>query len=415
METREHGGSRLLNLAILAVSSVFALVIAEVGVRALADMPHPYTTDGSATGEIVYSEFRRSRVNVYVPNRRPEGSFVVKPAANIVHGLSPEITFTVDRFGFRNARPITIEKPAGVVRIMVVGGSTTENNMLDDREVWTELLREGLSRRIPNLEVINTGRSGDTSRDHIALLSQRLVAFEPDAAMFLVGVNDLELQMKPDYSPLRDDARSFVGDDSRIPISLIAKVWAADRSHLARTVVLALRRTLSRDERGNPIEDPTSSWVAMKRQELRALPVRSIDVTRWPAREYEQNLRTLVGVARANGIEPVFITQPAIWGAPPGPWEETLWVHPHPDYRVSPDQLWRVLEGFNDVTRRVAQDQDAALVDLARLLPKTIENFTDDEHFTIAGSRAVADIIRTELDRLRWIDRLEGRATTESD
>jgi lysophospholipase L1-like esterase len=391
-----------VNVAIVVVSLAVALLLGEIGLRLFAKQPHPYTEDGTTDGPVVYSEFQRSRVNIYVPNRRPPGSRTIRPNPEIVHGLSREVTFTVGRFGFRSARPVSLRKPEGVTRIMAVGGSTTENNLLDDSEVWTEVLHGRLARQRPGVEVINVGRSGDTTRDHIAVLAQRLVPFEPDIVIFLVGVNDLELQMKPDYSTIRKDRRSLAGDGTRIPLRLLVKVWASDRSHVARLAILSLRRALTEDERGNPIEDPTSSWVAMKREEYRRLPARNVDVSLWPKPEYEQNLRTLIGISRAHRIVPVLITQPAIWGAPSGAWESMLWVHPHPDYRIPHAQLWTLLESFNDVTRRVARESGVLLIDLARLLPKTSEVFTDDDHYTVVGSRMVANLIASRLEQVNW-------------
>jgi lysophospholipase L1-like esterase len=394
------------NTLLAAASLLVALLICEAALRLFLPQKHPYTTDGTSTGDVVYSEFQRERINIYVPGRRPPGSRIVRPNPAIFHGLSPEITFTVDQFGFRSARPVTLEKPAGTIRIMAVGGSTTENNLLDDREVWTELLHQRLFGQRAGVEVINTARSGDNTRDHIALLSQVLVAFHPDVALFLVGVNDLELQMKPDYSSLRNDRRSFAGDGSRVPFLTFVKVWACDWWHFARLAIWSIRGSMTTDEKGNPVEDTTGAWVAMKREELRRLPVRNVDVSRWPGQEYEQNLRTLIGVSRVHHIEPVLMTQPAIWGAPPGEWERTLWVHPHPDFRVTPDQLWKLLESFNDVTRRVGSENDVKVIDLARLLPKTADMFVDDDHYTVAGQQRIAAIIESELSRLGWDNRL---------
>ena len=64
------------------------------------------------------------------------------------------------------------------------------------------------------------------------------------------------------------------------------------------------------------------------------------------------------------------------------------------------------MERFNDVVRRVGAEQDALVVDLARLLPKSTEIFYDDDHYTVVGSRRVAEIVGGELARLRWTERL---------
>ena len=106
--------SRYWHNALLAAASLgVALVVCEVGLRLLLPQRHPYTADGTSSGAVVYSEFQRTPLNIYVPGRRPAGSRRVRPNPSIFHGLSPEITFTVDQFGFRGSRPVTLVKSPG--------------------------------------------------------------------------------------------------------------------------------------------------------------------------------------------------------------------------------------------------------------------------------------------------------------
>lgn len=405
-ESHAQRSAQIVFNGLLLLLSVGAVVlIFEIGLRVFADVPNPFRVDGKDSGEYVFSPLRQRTLNKYVPYRYGASTRVVRPDPEIMPGLSPEVTFTVDRFGFRGTRATTLEKPDGTTRIVVVGGSTTECRDLDDSEAWPELLHQALSARHPGSEVLNAGFSGDTSRDHIAQLAQQLVAFEPDVALFLVGINDLDLQMKPDYSILREDSRSqFVEEPP--PFLLMLKVWGGDWSHLVRLGIWASRQFVTQDEKGNPVQDLRGDWMAERREQLRQLPLREIDPRRWPTPEYEQNVRTLVGISRAHGIEPILITQPVLWGAPPGDWEKLLWVAPDPEHRIAHPQLWQVMERFNDVLRDVGTEEDVLVIDLARKLPKTTEIFYDDDHYTIEGSKRVAEIVAGEMQRLGWTDRL---------
>jgi len=63
---------------------------------------------------------------------------------------------------------------------------------------------------------------------------------------------------------------------------------------------------------------------------------------------------------------------------------------------------WRLLELYNDVTRRVAVAQGLLLIDLARELPKDSRLFYDFLHFTNEGAAKVAEIVAQHLvPRLR--------------
>ena len=59
--------------------------------------------------------------------------------------------------------------------------------------------------------------------------------------------------------------------------------------------------------------------------------------------------------------------------------------------------LARAMQAYNDVTRRVAREEDVPLVDLARAVPSTLEYFVDDVHHTPRAtgliSKEVAEVL----------------------
>lgn len=288
--------------------------------------------------------------------------------------------------------------------MFAVGGSTTECYYLDDDAAWPERLQAGLAGAASSaVDVVNCGHSRDTTREHLALVGQRLPAFSPDVVLMLVGINDLVLQHQRGYSPLRDGARSWVNDEASRGWLHKLKCTLSAASHLVRGAVWSKRMLLSRDGRGNPIMDEYGRWIASVRRERAALPVEVMGPALGPKPEYAATLRGLVALCRAMSASPVLITQPMMWGAPAGESERLLWVtvggrrYPH-------EQLWRLMEHYNDVVRAVAAETGATLVDLARLLPKDPDYFYDDDHFTIAGARAVADIVRDALLEAGWPD-----------
>jgi lysophospholipase L1-like esterase len=245
------------------------------------------------------------------------------------------------------------------------------------------------------------------TRDHLALVAQRIIPFEPDFVILLVGINELGLQLPDDYSPIRMDRRSAVRSQHPASLRFLLQARCADWSHLARMAIWSWRRATYTGESASPIQDERGTWIAERRRLRAAMPTKPIDASGLPSPEYAQNLRSLIGIARANGCEPVLVTQPALWGAPPGDWEQLLWVTVYgADFTASPDQLWEMLESFNDVTRTVAAEEQVLVIDLARLLPKSTEFFYDDDHFTVAGSQQVADIIAEALQR-----ELDARST----
>jgi lysophospholipase L1-like esterase len=376
-------------VALVAGSALLTMGLCDALLWALLPIEHPYASAVSHDKR-VYDEFRRSPLNRYIPSYHLPKSLAFRPDRALLPGVSEAVSFVVNDFGFRNSRMTTIDKPAGEIRMFAVGGSTTECLYLDEHDAWTEVLQRRLATRHPTVNVINAGRSGDTTRDHLALLSQRLIAYSPDYVVFLVGVNDLGLHLERDYSAVRDDARSTV-PESRATMGVLLWSRAADVSQLARRLINVARSRLKEDSRGNPVQDTVGRWVESARQKRTELKIRDVDVESFPRPEYEQNIRALVHVTRSAGAVPVLVTQPVLWGAPPGDWEKLLWVT-HGG-RVPQQDLWKLMERFNHVLRRIAADLDIRLIDLSRSLPKSTSVFYDDDHFTVEGARLVGEFI----------------------
>jgi hypothetical protein len=131
------------------------------------------------------------------------------------------------------------------------------------------------------------------------------------------------------------------------------------------------------------------------------------DLTPW-LDEYTRNLTLIADLVRARGVLPVFISQPTIWSATaPPPVEALFWWGSveglgsgTQKLYYNSDALDRMMTLFNECLRTVAREKNVPLIDLARTLPKDSAYFYDEMHYNEAGSRAVADIIARELNKI---------------
>lgn len=101
------------------------------------------------------------------------------------------ILFDTNNYGFRD-RDIATPKPAGLLRVLCVGGSTTEEGVTNDTtypKFVEQTLNAGRAAAAP-IEVINCGISGMTTSGHLARLADYL-ELEPDWLIFYEGVNDI--------------------------------------------------------------------------------------------------------------------------------------------------------------------------------------------------------------------------------
>jgi len=293
-------------------------------------------------------------------------------------------TFSTNNLGYRGDS-LAIPKAPGEVRVFMVGGSTTACVFLDDRETVTRRLQDRLRAAYPgqDVRVYGAARSGDRSWDHVAMVSQRIAHLEPDLIVVFAGMNDLFAGANGRDYLMRDTARP--------PTLKMLLAQASTEFQLPRLVFRAFSRV-----------DPSSIDI---RGEVRPLAARAraLPLADGPPREnvrpYEENLRTLAGVARAQGARMVFMTQATTWNArDPRPSERHWMVGTRVRYREA--DLDAAMERYNDAMRRAAAASGTPVFDLARSIPKSADFFYDDVHFNVAGAdTAAAMLSRFIVDR----------------
>jgi hypothetical protein len=103
----------------------------------------------------------------------------------------------------------------------------------------------------------------------------------------------------------------------------------------------------------------------------------------------------LIVMARQNGVEPVLITHPALFGeAVDDVTQADLSRISVEIYRKMNGRMaWRLLEKYNTVTRKVGHKYQAGVIDLAARLPKSSRHFYDYLHYGKEGAAKVADIV----------------------
>lgn len=118
---------------------------------------------------------------------------------------------------------------------------------------------------------------------------------------------------------------------------------------------------------------------------------------RTPLPGYAARLREIADLSRANGIEPVWLTQPALYGDTVDPTTDVDLTYVQVNGRGNGHLEWRLLENQNAVTRQVAVEKGVLLVDLAREMPKDSRFYYDFVHFTNDGAAKAAEIVAHHL------------------
>jgi lysophospholipase L1-like esterase len=350
-------------LKLLAFQALFAAVLLEVLLRVYNPMP-----------------FRVRGDRIVLPVHQSY-TFDNRPAQK----LDAVTHHTKNSLGFRGPEP-----PRDFARrltILTIGGSTTECLFLSDGKTWTDAMSRALAARRPDVWVNNAGLDGQSTHGHLVLLRDFVVDLRPKVALFLVGTNDVGL----------DGSNTF--DSALTPaVSLAhrAAQFAVNHSEILALAQNIGRVRLSRQRGFGHSEIDVTALTDL------VLDDAVFDATRLkyaaflPA--YAERLGQIVALCQKNGIEPVLLTQPALFGDVIDPATGVDLARKQVNGRGNGRLEWTLLEMYNDVTRKVASDKGVALIDLARTLPKDSRLFYDFLHFTNEGAERVGSIVAAALE-----------------
>jgi lysophospholipase L1-like esterase len=302
--------------------------------------------------------------------------------------LDRVVSTSWNHVGFRGEMPP--KKFSEYLTIIAVGGSTTECTVISDGKTWCDLLAGELKEKFRPVWLGNAGLNGMSTYGHIISMEDYLIKIKPKVVLFLVGANDIGM------STYRDGDR----DHFKKPVT----GWLASRWEklLNRSEVLDYVINFTRYFRAKRMGliHPVLDFRLLKHVDVS--PEEEHRVLREHQEKYlkpyAQRLRKLIALCRENGVEPVFITQPAvvgdlldpITGTDLGKIESGNW---------NGKELWEILELYNDVLRETCRQHHVFLIELAREMPKSTEYYCDTYHFTNAGCKRVAAIISKHLSK----------------
>lgn len=370
---------RLSNLLVAVGATVVGLILAEIGLRALAPVPDPYE----------WLKEPQEPVNQYVRSAFEPNTSLATEVEPGLPGMSGKNRFTIDNMGFRGP-DLILPKPAGEYRVFLVGGSTTEGLYLDDRDSFDARTASALRAKAPQgleVRVYGAGKSGDRSDDHVSMIVHRILHLEPDVIVVFAGINDLRASIFGyDYLHYR------IGEQTRgrLGASQLLRLLAYE-TQLGRRLHYLLDRTRppSRQEQLERITLRSSvrSAVAERRAAGAAPGPVTPDVD-----AYRRNLQTIVGAARAHGVGLVLMTQQTTWPSHEDPETEAWqWMQLGPSGTYAAADLIAGMDRLNEAVRELAREHGVPLYDLACQLPPTLEFFYDDVHFNVRGAEAAGE------------------------
>jgi len=303
--------------------------------------------------------------------------------------LDELIQFSTNSIGFRGAEPPRDFDRA--LTVVAIGGGTTECLFLSNGKSWPDVAATFLAPAFDPFWLNNAGLDGHSTFGHLFLLDQIVGPMRPKVAVFLIGINDVGRE--------RPTGREMPTPRSRPPLS----IRLARHSAIVAAVINLRRRG-----------EATEQDLGHKQVDITALPKigadRALSSSLLAAHRqqyvpaYKERVESIVRVSREYEIEPVLMTQPALYGASIDPLTlvnlDAIVVSD--ERRIKAGQVrgklaWDVLELYNDAVREVGHEQEVLVIDTAVLLPKTSQFFYDFVHFTNDGASEVGRIVAEDL------------------
>lgn len=336
--------------------------------------------------------------------------------------LDELITIRQNSLGFRGEE--FPENFSNKLTIIAVGGSTTYNAEISDGRTWIDILGRKLKSDFKDVWINNAGFNGASTESHILLMEQHISRMKPKIVLFLIGKNDsvqyetigIDIGGDPAHiEQIKKNTSEFFIQSAyqrkkeaySIKFKLTNLFKKASRQAAKYSEVVSLAITIHRNIKAfnqglvfgvTQIENSETIEISEKEKKIIQGRLQSRKVRDF-LMAYKSRVRKLIELSRDNNIDPVLITQPALYGNAIDDVTGFNWskVKMSNGIILDGEHWWQWQELVNDITRKVAKDENVLLVDLGRSLPKSSKYYIDLIHYSNKGNEVVADIIHEKL------------------
>ena len=287
---------------------------------------------------------------------------------NIDIALDKQINFSTDNFGFRKNTEIEIDyyKKKGF-RIILIGGSTSLNDHVNDSETWANLLNKKLLKKYKSIEIINTSVNGLFLKDHVNTM-YAMSNYNPDLFIFKIPFNDITLHIgnaKKSNSPY-----SYYMPFERGIFYLLLK----------NIRNLVFKKYHAGYQNNNEIKNLT--FPKKNKLEKNGQAINSV------SKNFKFYLNKIVQYCNKKKINCIFINDPNIYDSNSNKkYLEFFWRN-----RLEPHQMLNALTIYNNYLKK-KEGNNIIYFDLDSKFNKEFKYFYDEIHFTKLGTRKVANEI----------------------
>ncbi len=300
----------------------------------------------------------------------------------------------INSHGFRG-NEITEAKTAGTYRIFVLGGSSVLCDKVPFEKSHARILERMLHQHYQNqmkIEVLNAGDHWHTTEHSIIKYLFKIKDFQPDLVILWHGINDLYRS----FSSKRLAFKKFQSDYSHFlgPVSDIVSKHFEENKRLWPTITVHSRthyRIFTLFE---------SKLYTDLRKHLQSNKFKTIDISEFPSlKSFQRNLNSFIQITHNDRVKLILATQPFLYHEGLSEAEKSsIWFpkwfcvnenNEYPDFK----SMELGMNLFNSETKKIAEIYNIPLVDLEARVPKNLDYFLDDCHYTEKGNQLIAETI----------------------
>jgi len=284
------------------------------------------------------------------------------------------------------------------LKIITVGGSTTENFYHDDKKTWSYLLYKRLAKIInTDLWLNNAGLDGHSTYGHIRLIEDYLYKLKPDIIIFLIGTNDVNLDKENTYDINYDFSFSNIlkTENQRYFIKNLGSYFATKSEFFS--LLLNFYRYYYKTNNnhiysnGNVTNNPYN-YLEHDREIflLKDFVTEQNNIKKKLLNQYEERIKKIISLSKLHNFTPIFLTQPTIYGS-------KSYINLTNDNINYADRFFLNLELYNNLLRELTFLHKIHLIDIAKKIPKNPYFFSDKIHFTEKGLEYVAKLVANDF------------------
>jgi hypothetical protein len=290
------------------------------------------------------------------------------------------IQYTRDQWGLRG----DFQK-IGEIDVLTIGGSTTDQKFLDDRETWQSFTQKELAARGIEWTFANAGVDGQSTAGHLFNFDNwfnLLPELRPKSVLFYVGINDvMKTAARGDYDG-----------------SLDAQSWRV-KSALWQIVRLVRGGKNARDAQVVHGRKQTYTEADFTTEGMLDAATRE-DLAKQISTRFLHNVDLLVARSQAMGARPVLVTQNAYgWNAGAG---EPRGIRTPQPVRIHGREMnyadvSYLHQQLNAALLRHCQEHHLACLDLASEIELGADDYYDWLHTAPSGAAKIGAYLAPRL------------------